>query len=414
MSRYDLLDIYQAGLASVEGRFCTARSLNKLAISQPVSLIAIGKSAAAMTCGALEEWGERISRGLIITRYGYGDSLLARRDGIQQIEAAHPVPDQSSLEAGAALLGFLQETPPESALLFLISGGSSSLVDVLRPGIDLPGLQKANRWLLASGMDIVSVNAVRQKLSMIKGGGLRKAVGRRKCIALYVSDVPDDDPGLIGSGLLAIPRAEVFPSALPDWMTGWASSFEAPLREDDKDIENIVIAGIGDALHGCERRARELGYKVTTHDRRMTGDAERFAAVVLEGLNSGGPGIHLWGGETTISLPARHGRGGRCQHLALACALHPGLGKDHLLLCAASDGCDGPGIVTSGGREEDAGAMIDAGTVTRGRDAGLDPVDCLVRADAGSFLEASGDLISTGSTGTNVTDLVIGLGRPEV
>ncbi|MGI9265200.1 MAG: glycerate kinase type-2 family protein [Gammaproteobacteria bacterium] len=412
MSRYDLLDIYQAGLAQVEGRICTAEALCDLAVSESVSLVGIGKSAAAMTHGAFDEWGERIQRGLVITRDGYGDEQLSQHNGILQIESAHPVPDQSSLDAGASLLEFLQETPPETVLLFLISGGASSLVEVPRPDIDLQDLKKANRWLLGSGLDIVAVNAVRQSLSQIKGGGLRKAVGDRRVIALYISDVPNDDPQLIGSGLLAFPEVTVA-SKLPDWLAEWTSATEGRPLEDDARVQNIVIADIDDAIRGCERKARSLGYEVTKHEQRLSGDAARCSAAILEALDSGPPGIHLWGGEMTVVLPMQHGRGGRCQHLALACALQLDPGTGHLLLCAATDGCDGPGVTTPGGTEEDAGALVDSGTLRRGRDAGLDPAACLERADAGSFLAASGDLISTGPTGTNVTDLVIGLSGGE-
>jgi glycerate 2-kinase len=137
------------------------------------------------------------------------------------------------------------------------------------------------------------------------------------------------------------------------------------------------------------------------HSERLCGDAaaagRRLAAELLDGPAS----VHIWGGETGVELPANPGRGGRNQQLALAAA-EVLAGHDKVwLLAAGTDGSDGPG--------EDAGAVIDGGTLARGELDGLNAAACLHRADAGSFFEASGDLISTGPTGTNVMDLVIGL-----
>jgi hydroxypyruvate reductase len=416
--RYDLLDIYQAGLASVEGRSSSAKAIACLEPPGLVRLIAIGKSASAMTWGALDQWGEHIERGLLVTRYGYGDDKLAARAGFRQIESGHPIPDQRSLDAGDALLEFIALTPPSATLLMLISGGASSLVENIRPGMTLVDLQEANRWLLGSGLDIESVNMVRQRLSLIKGGRLRYEIGKRRCIALYISDVPGDDPALIGSGLLSDPPATELPAGLPEWLSEATNCDKKPVRSGGGTVEHIIIANLDAALQGCEVRARALGYEVTRHEDRLSGDVRTCASRIVNGLSKGGPGIHLWGGEATIVLPVSPGRGGRCQHLALSCALRLKPDSGHLILCAASDGCDGPGAGDSVGAgqhmTEDAGGLVDAQTIARGMQRGADPRGCLARADAGGFLAASGDLISTGPTGTNVTDLIIGLAGPAV
>ena len=410
--------MYQAGLASVEGRFSCAKAIARIEPPGPVSLIAIGKSASAMTWGALDEWDKHIERGLLVTRSGYGDEKLAIRTGFRQIESGHPIPDQCSLDAGDALLEFIALTPPSATLLFLISGGASSLVDSIHPGMTLVDLQKANRWLLGSGLDIENVNAVRQRLSLIKGGRLCYEVGKRRCIALYISDVPGDDPGLIGSGLLADSQTTKLPAELPGWLSEAVSRNKTPVRSGSDTVEHIIIASLGDALQGCDVRARALGYDVTRHEDRLSGDVQLCASRIVKGLGDDRPGIHLWGGEATIALPVSPGRGGRCQHLALSCALKLKADSGHLILCAASDGCDGPGDSDGDGAvrhmTEDAGGLVDAQTISRGMEQGADPEDCLARADAGSFLAASGDLISTGPTGTNVTDLIIGLAGPAV
>jgi glycerate 2-kinase len=146
---------------------------------------------------------------------------------------------------------------------------------------------------------------------------------------------------------------------------------------------------------------RALGYGTRVHDRFLDGEAAAVGAALAADLVQGPTGMHIWGGETTVHLPAHPGRGGRNQTLALAAALAlkgvPGVA----LLAAGTDGTDGPGA--------DAGALVDGSTVERGTADGLDPCQCLETANAGSFLEASGDLIQTGPTGTNVMDLAIGV-----
>lgn len=140
--------------------------------------------------------------------------------------------------------------------------------------------------------------------------------------------------------------------------------------------------------------------EVLRHQTRLDVSVDEAALRIVSSLKEGPEGVQVWGGEPTVRLPAKPGRGGRNQHLALRCATAiQGCGNLQIL-CAATDGADGPG--------EDAGALVDGESVQRGRDAGMDPEACLVRADSGSFLEAAGDLIFTGPTSTNVNDIVIG------
>jgi len=360
-----------------------------------------------MTWGALDRWEGRIRRGLLITRRGYGDDELAARAGFSQIESGHPIPDQSSLDAGSALLEFIALTPTSEVVLFLISGGASSLVEIIRPDMTLADLQKANRWLVGSGLDIETINTVRRSLSLTKGGRLGCKIGGRRCIALYISDVPGDDPGMIGSGLLSESREAELPIDMPAWLSNLSTRSEPSVRSCSDRVEHFIVACLDTALRACEHRAHELGYEVMRHDDRLSGDIQQCASRILRSLGSDRPGIHLWGGEATIRLPESPGRGGRCQHLALSCAVRLKPDSRQLILCAATDGCDGTGALHH--LKEDAGGIVDAQTVMRGMQQGADPHDCLARADAGTFLAASGDLVSTGPTGTNVTDLIIGL-----
>jgi hydroxypyruvate reductase len=400
LSRALLLEILAAGLAAVDGKGCMVRAARAGKCGRGAfNLIAIGKSACEMSNGLLQVRGQSLGRGLLITRRGYADPALGRDPRIRLLESGHPLPDQSSVDAGAMLLAFLQSLDIESEVVVLVSGGASSLVEVPAPGVCLEDLRRANRWLLSSGLDIRSINAVRRRLSQIKDGGLARALNRRRVTACYLSDVAGDDPADIGSGLLKRTTAAL-PGGLPAWL-------RALLAPDDVDpsagaeVTHNIVAGLSQALAACADAASATGARVCSHTELLDGEPEAAADLIVSALESGPAGIHLWGGETTPRLPEQVGRGGRNQHLALCCAIRIA-GHDRLtVLCSATDGSDG--------NTSDAGGLVDSASVARGAAMGLDAARCLADADAGTFLEASGDLISTGPTGTNVTDLVIGL-----
>jgi hydroxypyruvate reductase len=225
-------------------------------------------------------------------------------------------------------------------------------------------------------MAIGELNARRAALSCIKGGRLAARLAGRAARALFVSDVPQDDPRVIGSGLMG------------------------PAPGGDR-IERRVVASVDDAVAAVAARAAQLGLSVRTAGERFADSAERLAARFAHELHLGEAQLRVWGGESTVELPPHPGRGGRNQHLALAAArLIAGHGE-LLLLAAGTDGSDG---VT-----EDAGALVDSESCSRISLAQLDPDDCLAQADSARALAASGDLLYTGPTGTNVGDLVVGL-----
>lgn len=255
-------------------------------------------------------------------------------------------------------------------MLFLISGGTSSLVEVLDAGWTLARLQKATQDMLANGAVIGDINAMRRALSLIKGGKLWQYLGERAVTCLLMSDVPGDDPAVIGSGLL----------------------FPSPKEDFDWEI-------VASNRHMLEAIATD--HPAHLMPEFLEGDTETVAQHCVEHLRNSVPGLYLWGAETTLQLPPSPGYGGRNQHFALAAALHLRPDDTIFLLAVGTDGTDG---VT-----EDTGALVDSGTVQRGQYLNLDPVACLQAADAGTFLAASGDLIHTGPTGTNVMDVIIGL-----
>jgi hydroxypyruvate reductase len=372
-----LLDLFETGLARVEGRRCVRAALSGAPRSAPVWLAAIGKAATAMALGAHDALGEAIERTLIITRDAAGHDAFPAGVAPEVWLSAHPVPDQRSLAAGARLLGWVEELPPAVQPLFLVSGGSSSLVEVLEPGATLHDLEELTRAALAADMAIGELNARRVALSRIKGGRLSARLEGRPARALFISDVPNDDTGVIGSGLLG------------------------PSAEGADRIERQVVASVDHAVAAVAERAAHLGLTVRPPGARFAGSATRLAARFAHELRLSAVQACVWGGESTVQLPPRPGLGGRNQHLALAAArLIAGHG-DLLLLAAGTDGTDG---VTA-----DAGALVDAETCARLAIAELDVDRCLQQADSGRALAASGDLVHTGPTGTNVGDLVIGL-----
>ena len=400
-----LLGFFGEALAAVDGRGAVRRALGARGLEGPVWLLAIGKAAESMSLGALDLLGDRCRGGLLIGKEPPVDPrpFTARR--IACLAGGHPVPTQASLDAGEGLLGALSATPAEATLLFLISGGASSLVEVPAAGIGLADLQAVNRWLLGSGLAIGPMNRVRTALSQIKGGGLLKALPPRPLRALAISDVPGDDPAVIGSGLL-VPAPALGPALaamdLPHWLrvlTDRGLAQRGPPPSSGPEIE--LVATLDLARAAAAQAAQRAGLEVRIEPALLAGDAAGCGRVLARRVMEGPPGLTVWGGETTVRLPPSPGRGGRNQHLALAAALELAGRTDCFLLAAGTDGGDG----TTG----DAGALVDGGTLERAALDGLDGADCLTRADSGTLLAASGDLIHTGPTGTNVMDLVLGL-----
>jgi glycerate 2-kinase len=375
-----LLELLHAGLESVEGRRCVREALLARAPAPhdgPVWAAAVGKAACSMALGAADALGSALERVLVITKDGHLAPELLSRAGVEAHESAHPVPDERSLAAGRRLLDWVKSLPAGVSPLFLISGGASSLVEVLEPGVSLAQLEQLSMGGLAGGVPVGELNAQRARLSQIKGGRLAARLGGRAARALFISDVPDDDPAVIGSGLLG------------------------PAADNTDRIERAVIASVERAMEGIAAAARQRGLTVECVRERYEGEAARLAARFTHELLIGNTQVRVWGGESTVHLPPHPGRGGRNQHLALAAARFLPEYPQLLLLAAGTDGTDGP--------TDAAGGLVDSDTCSRLAMAGLDADQCLSRADSGTALAAADACVRTGPTGTNVADLVIGL-----
>ena len=382
----------------MNGRSCVYAALQRQVFPGGVYLVAIGKAAAAMTAGAMDAIGAQVIAGLVITRRGYQESSAYAEPRIVSLEAGHPLPDEQSLAAGNALRLCMANAPSQAHFLFLLSGGASSLVEVPVAGVSLAKLRSLNAWLLASGLPIDAVNRVRTAFSQIKGGRLLHDLAGRNAELLLISDVPGDEPAYIGSGLLTPNIPGPFPE-LPVQFADLPRS--APPHIDSGNVHTRIVATKNQAMQAVMGTVGDSGRPAYLHDQLPASAAAACGEQISSYLMGAPTGVHIWGGETTVKLPTRPGRGGRNQMLALAAAQCIANTGGIYLLAAGTDGADG---TTS-----DAGALVDGGSIKRGEDGGFDASECLSRANAGAFLEASGDLVYTGPTGTNVMDLVIAL-----
>ena len=377
-------------------------------------VVGAGKAAAAMARAVEARWptGHPLS-GLVITRYGHGVGPLAR---IEVVEAAHPVPDAAGQAAATRVLEAVSELGANDLVLCLISGGASSLLVLPAPGVDLAAKQAVNRALLRSGAGIHEMNCVRKHLSAIKGGRLARAAAPARVVALMISDVPGDDPSVIGSGPTvpdATTRADALavlarygieaPAAVAAWLREDAAETPKPGDPIFARTGTVTVATPQRSLEAAATAAREAGVTPVILGDAIEGEAAEVARVMAgiarqcaaHGQPAVAPCVLISGGETTVTVRGR-GRGGRNAEflLGLAVALdgHPAI---HAIACD-TDGIDGT--------EENAGALLGPDSLARAAGSGLDARDRLADNDGHGFFRALGDLVITGPTRTNVND----------
>lgn len=364
----ELEAIWRAGVAAVQGEAAVRNALSETDIPAPDQIVAVGKAAASMARAALDHCGET-TRCLVATKTDHA-AEAGLPESVELIEASHPVPDDKSLHAGARVLATVSGMEPGSHLLLLVSGGASSLVEVLDEGLTLADLARENTRLLAAGLDIHAMNRRRKELSRIKGGKLLGAFRGARATVLAISDVEGDDIGVIGSGIGA-------PPAAPDF-----------------EYSGLVIASNAIARLAATREAERLGRPVLSSAETLYCDVAEAADRISRDLNTR-PGVRIWGGEPTVVLPDNPGEGGRNQALALGVAKAIAGRAGTCVLVAGTDGSDGP--------TRAAGGLIDGKTWIP------EAVHFLERADSGTFLAQRDALFVTGPTGTNVMDLAVAI-----
>ncbi|WP_106795651.1 glycerate kinase [Rhizobium sp. H4] len=374
-------------------------------------VIGAGKGAAQMA-QALESVWDGPLEGLVVTRYGYGCGTRQ----IEIIEAAHPVPDAAGLAAARRLMETVNRLTEDDLVIALICGGGSALLPAPPEGLTLEDEIALNEMLLASGAPISAMNIVRKHLSTIKGGRLAAAT-KAKVVSLIVSDIPGDNPAHVASGPTvpdgstrheALEIIRQYGLQLPQAALDHLNSPKADAPRPDDPVfsrhEHHVIASAGVSLEAAAAQAKEHGIEPAILSDAIEGEsrdvAQVHAAIAREVLGRNRPFskpvVILSGGETTVTLRAKGGRGGRNGEFALAMALAINGQEGIHLLAADTDGIDGS--------EDNAGAFVDGGTVKRLRAAGLDARRLLDGNDSYSGFAAVGDLFETGPTGTNVND----------
>ncbi len=393
-----LLLLYQSALDAVDGRFLVNQWFRQQTDARKYThCVAIGKAAAAMMQGA-HDCVPSLKNSLLICPPEKITRALKKHKNLRCLAAAHPVPDESSIAAAEGLLEFLSAMQESDELLFLVSGGTSSLVEMPVAGVSLEQLQQINRYLLSSGKNIHQINAWRQQFSAIKGGGLLSRVRSQSVTQLLLSDVKDDRAEFIGSGLLiacaATTDADDYLSKLLPPVSAMPET-RAPVTR----VDTFIIGNIKMAMQAVDQVALDEGLDSFIHDEFLDGDAVETAAYLYRQLKDAPPGIHIWGGETTVLLPEKPGVGGRNQTLALAFAEQltdtPGL---HLL-AAGTDGVDG--------NSRCAGAVVSMYTLKKARSMGFDSRTEIKKANAGMLLMATDDLVPGGQSNTNVMDIII-------
>ena len=380
-------------------------------IKGSVVLIAIGKAAWRMANAAYEALKPQITRGCVITKDGHSRGPIGT---LEIFEAAHPVLEQRNLDATRRALAMVEGLSEKDSVLFLVSGGGSALFELPLEGVTLENVADMTHQLLACGADIVEINTLRKRISSVKGGRFAQMCAPAQVRSVVLSDVLGDRLDSIASGP-AYPDSstcEDAASILRKYGLNLPSGILDKLSvETPKKLDNVVTQITGSVPVLCEAAKKSLveqGFVTTllttTLDCEAAASGAFFAALAREAVRQRktrtAPVAFIAGGETVVKLKGK-GKGGRCQEMALAAAL--GLqGMEGVAFAAVgSDGTDGP--------TDAAGGVVDGATIQRIRSRGLDPHAMLDDNDAYHALEASGDLLITGPTGTNVNDLVMAL-----
>jgi glycerate 2-kinase len=385
-------------------------------------VIAFGKGAASMVKGLVES-GVEPRGGVVVIPRGFPRPAAT---GLEVLEASHPIPDESSIRAGEAVLEWARASRG-SCSLFLVSGGGSSLVEKPVDPLSLEDLVETTRLLIGSGASILEVNTVRKHLSMVKGGRLAEAAHPSRIIGFYASDVPGDRIDAIASGP-TVPDPTTYSDALrvldlyglrgevpgrvvrvlDEGVHGLRPETPKPGSEAFANAINKVIARNIDVLKRLEGLLEARGYATLLLTSRLEGESRHvgkaLASITLEALERGypvrPPAAILAGGETTVTVKGR-GRGGRNMELALAWGISMSAwhtGGEAAILAMDTDGIDG--------FTEYAGAVVEPGMIREARAMGIDPVRELLSNNSLRVLEAVGGLIKTGPTGSNLNSVV--------
>jgi len=373
-------------------------------------VIGAGKASAAMAAAVDAAWPDVDLSGVVVTRYGH--AVPAGR--IRILEAAHPVSDSMSEVAAMMIAEAVRHLTSDDLVLALISGGGSALMALPISGLNLADKQKITQSLLLSGANIREMNLVRRHLSAIKGGKLASMAAPARVVSLIISDVPGDNPSDVASG------PTVADTSTPEQALAVLLRYNIPVSPEIRNAllakqeaylsaaaqsDSRLIATPAMALKAAAEAARRHGIMPLILGDALEGESRELGIVMagiarsvkLYGHPVKKPAVLLSGGETTVTVTGFAGKGGRNTEflLSLACALEAQEGI--WAIAGDTDGIDGT--------EDAAGAIIYPDTISRGSEVGLHAPDYLAKHDSYSFFHATGDLVTTGPTLTNVNDI---------
>jgi glycerate 2-kinase len=393
-------------------------------IEGQVHLIGAGKASIPMACGVVDILGKKISGGVVITKSLLESWVNHLPGNIEVLKGNHPFPGEESLRSTQKLVEYCQNLDEKDVVICLISGGGSALMTLPSHGIQLKDIQALTGQLLKCGATIEEINTLRKHLDQVKGGGLARICSPATVLTLAISDVIGNSPAVIASGPTVPDKStfenakqimdkyklkEVLPNSIQEtFKRGLVGDIPETLKPGDPIFDNCfysLIASNEVSVSAALSTAARLGFKTVNLGSVIQGEAQRIGeqmagrlTEVLEAVTaSDAPICLIGGGETTVRIKG-NGLGGRNLELALA-AVKPLAGKENLcLLTLATDGEDGP--------TDAAGAIVTGETFPKGKMIGLDPDLYLSENDSYHYFERAGGLIRTGSTGTNVMDMI--------
>lgn len=398
----DALDIISCAVKAADPYDSTRNILNSLKdeLMQSLTVFSIGKAAVPMADAAQSVFGERIKNGLLVTKYSHIGSFFSKY--FDMIEAAHPISDNNSILAAEKALMIAKNLGEGDALLVLLSGGGSALLEKSVVSAEIQ--RDITKKLLARGAEIDEINAIRRRISLVKGGKLAAAAYPAKVYTVALSDVLSNDKSVIASGITvkeSLPKDE-FLKIANKYLPEYIKIFKTTVSDEEIKINDGGYFFAGDINSLCsaaEKRAKELGYNVADFFRALTGEASDNAArLIAKALKQSGKNAYVYGGETTVTLKGG-GLGGRNQEMALRAAIEL-KGKDNIVFASVgSDGTDGP--------TDAAGGIAGGDTYRKMKEKGIDPEAELKNNNSYYALGAADALIVTGPTGTNVNDLTL-------
>ncbi|MGH2551425.1 MAG: glycerate kinase type-2 family protein [Thermomicrobiales bacterium] len=378
-----------------------------------VVIVAIGKAAVTMAQGALDVLGDRVIRGIAITKDGHSNGVVL--PGIEMYEASHPIPDERGVRATQRAIEFVESCGPNEIVLALISGGGSALFESPELPVTLEDMATVTGLLLRAGAAIEELNAVRTPLSQVKGGGMLRRAARTELVTLIVSDVLGNDPRVIASGP-TVPgnrdasRARQVLERFGLWDSVPDSVRDVLGRDLNVDIavsdsnRLAVIADNRSAIEAAQKKAELLGLRSETIWIDRTGEAREQASFwVAECLETSAEiDCLIGGGELTVTVTGE-GVGGRNTEFVLAAVqeLHASSNHDWVIASIATDGQDGPTGV--------AGGFLTADSIDELIELGVDPSASIADNDTLAPLRTLGGVIEPGPTGTNVNDLFLAI-----